>query len=130
MCIRCRGHIFTELLRSNDRVIHPDRWEGFIKYAAEMGSGVTIHIRIIQIGSGIQKLTGGDSHTHRQRGNIISLLPFFMELDCLERARYIQGLRECTVRVHGSPLLYAVIRVYGYLQRYITDIAKMEKLKI
>jgi hypothetical protein len=49
MCIRCRGDDFTELLPSSDRgATHTDTdsWEGFMKYAAEIGSGVMIHIPI------------------------------------------------------------------------------------
>jgi hypothetical protein len=48
-----------------------------MKYAAEMGSGAMIHIRFIKIGSGIQKLIRGDSHTERQHGDGISLLSLF-----------------------------------------------------
>jgi hypothetical protein len=37
-----------------------------MKYATEMGSGAMIGIRsFIKIGSGIQKLIGGDTETHR-----------------------------------------------------------------
>jgi hypothetical protein len=44
-----------------------------MKYAVEMGSGATIYIKI---GSGIQTLIGrgGNSQTHRQHGDLISLL--------------------------------------------------------
>jgi hypothetical protein len=50
-----------------------------MKYAVEMGSGAMIYIpSFIKIGSVIQKLTGGDSQTHRQHGNRISLLSFFL----------------------------------------------------
>jgi hypothetical protein len=59
--MRCRGNIFTEPLPSNDRrnkQIY--RWEGFLKYAVEMGSVVIIYIpSFIKIGSGIQKIIGG-----------------------------------------------------------------------
>jgi hypothetical protein len=49
-----------------------------MKYAVEMGSGAMICTpSFIKIGSAIQKLTGGDSHTHRQNDNLISLLLFF-----------------------------------------------------
>jgi hypothetical protein len=50
------------------------------KYAAEMGSGVTIYKYVpsfIKIVSAIQKLIGGDSQKHRQHGDLISLLLFF-----------------------------------------------------
>jgi hypothetical protein len=47
-----------------------------MKYAVEAGSGVMIYIpSFIKIGSGIQKLIGGD--TQRQHGDRISLLQFF-----------------------------------------------------
>jgi hypothetical protein len=46
-----------------------------MKYAVEMGSVAMIYIpSFIKIGSGIQKLMGGDSQTHRQHGDHISLL--------------------------------------------------------
>jgi hypothetical protein len=50
-----------------------------MKYAVEMGSGAMIYIpSFIKIGSGIQKLMrGGGSQTHRQHGDLISLLLFF-----------------------------------------------------
>jgi hypothetical protein len=39
-CISCRGNMFTEPLPSNDsRDRHTDGWEGFMKYAIEMGLG-------------------------------------------------------------------------------------------
>jgi hypothetical protein len=46
-------------------------------YAGEMGKGVMIYITsFIKIGSGIQKLIGGDSQTHRQYADRIRLLPY------------------------------------------------------
>jgi hypothetical protein len=50
-----------------------------MKYAVELGSGVMTYIpNFIKIGSGIQKLMGGgDSQTHRQHEDRISLLSFF-----------------------------------------------------
>jgi hypothetical protein len=61
------GIHFTEALPSNDRRdthTDTDLWEGFIKYAVEMGSGAMIYIpSVIKIGSGIQKLIGG-IHRH------------------------------------------------------------------
>jgi hypothetical protein len=46
-----------------------------MKYAVEMGSGAIIYIpSFIKIGSGIQKLILGDTQTHRQHGDLISLL--------------------------------------------------------
>jgi hypothetical protein len=46
-----------------------------VKYAFEIGSGVMIYVpSFIKIGSGIQKVTMGDSQTHRQHGHRISLL--------------------------------------------------------
>jgi hypothetical protein len=51
---------------------------GIYKYAAEMGSGAMIYItNFIKTGSGIQKLIGEDSQTHRRHGDRISLLSFF-----------------------------------------------------
>jgi hypothetical protein len=45
-----------------------------MKYTVEMGSGAIIYIpSFIKIGSGNQKLIGGDSHTHRQHCDFINL---------------------------------------------------------
>jgi hypothetical protein len=50
-----------------------------MKYAADMGSGAMIYIpSFIKIGSSIQKLLGGiHIQTHREHGDLISLLSFF-----------------------------------------------------
>jgi hypothetical protein len=49
-----------------------------MRYAVEMGSGDMIYIpRFTKIGSGIQKLIGMDSQTHREQCNLISPLLFF-----------------------------------------------------
>jgi hypothetical protein len=46
-----------------------------MKYAVEMGSVAMIYIpSFIETGSGIQKLVGGDTQTHRQVGDPISLI--------------------------------------------------------
>jgi hypothetical protein len=43
-----------------------------------MGSGAVIYVpSFIKIGSGIQKLIGGETHTDRQQRDLISLLYFF-----------------------------------------------------
>jgi hypothetical protein len=49
-----------------------------MKYVVEMGSGVMTYMQsFIKIISGIQKIIGGDTQTHRQHGDHISLLTFF-----------------------------------------------------
>jgi hypothetical protein len=49
-----------------------------MKYAVQMGSGAMICVpSFIKIGSGIQKLIRGDTQTHRQHGDLISILLFF-----------------------------------------------------
>jgi hypothetical protein len=51
-----------------------------MKYAVEMGSVAMIYIAsFIKIGSDIQKLIGGIQQTHRQHGDRISLLSFFLK---------------------------------------------------
>jgi hypothetical protein len=46
-----------------------------MKYAVEKGSGAMIYIpNFIKISSGIQHLIGKYKQTHRQHGDIISLL--------------------------------------------------------
>jgi hypothetical protein len=43
-----------------------------MKYAIEMGSDAMIYIlSLIKIGSGIQKLTRGDSQTHRHTDSMV-----------------------------------------------------------
>jgi hypothetical protein len=43
-----------------------------------MGSGAMICLpSFIKIGSGIQNLIGGEEYTHKQEGDLISLLLFF-----------------------------------------------------
>jgi hypothetical protein len=43
-----------------------DIWEGFMKYAVEMGSGVMIYMpSFIKTVSGVQKFRGGDTQTER-----------------------------------------------------------------
>jgi hypothetical protein len=60
-----------------DTHIDTDRWDGFMKYATEMGLGAMIYVpSFIKIGSGIQKLIRG-IRRHRQHGDDISLLLFF-----------------------------------------------------
>jgi hypothetical protein len=50
-------------------------------YAVEMGEGGMIYITsLIKIGSGIQKLTEGDSRTYRQYADLISLLSYSEKL--------------------------------------------------
>jgi hypothetical protein len=51
-----------------------------MNYAVEMGSSAMIYIpNFIKIGSGIQKLLRGIYiQTHRQHGDLISLLIFFL----------------------------------------------------
>jgi hypothetical protein len=50
---------------------HIDSWEGFMKYATDMGSNVMTYIRsFIKIRSGIRKLIGGDTHTDRQTAKL------------------------------------------------------------
>jgi hypothetical protein len=49
-----------------------------MKYSVQMGSGALIHTpNFIKIDSAVQKLIEGESQTHRQHGDLISLLLFF-----------------------------------------------------
>jgi hypothetical protein len=49
--------------------------EGFYEVTVQMGSHTTICIpSFIKIDSGIQELISGDSQTHSQQGDFISLL--------------------------------------------------------
>jgi hypothetical protein len=47
------------------KTIQTHGWEGFVKYAIEMGSCAMTYIpSFIKRGSGIQKLIGGGMHIH------------------------------------------------------------------
>jgi hypothetical protein len=49
-----------------------------MKYAVEIGSGAMIYIVSFRnIDAGIQKLIGGETETHRQQCDLISLLLYF-----------------------------------------------------
>jgi hypothetical protein len=68
MCIRYRGNVFlpSRCLAAIGLYTyrHTDRWEGFMKYAVEMGSGTMIYVpSFTKIGSTIQKLIGRDTQT-------------------------------------------------------------------
>jgi hypothetical protein len=53
-----------------------DWWEGFMKYAVEMGSGAVIYTpSLIKMCSGVHKLIWG--FTERQHGDLVSLFLFF-----------------------------------------------------
>jgi hypothetical protein len=55
--------------------------------AVEMGSGFLIYVQsFIQIGSAIQKLMRGNSHTDRQKSDLISLLFFLNKESRLKMA--------------------------------------------
>jgi hypothetical protein len=59
---------------------HTERWEGFMKYAVEMGSGAMIYILSFKkIGSATRNVDKEDTQTHRHHGDLISLLLFFQE---------------------------------------------------
>jgi hypothetical protein len=65
VCIRCRCNVFTKPLPSNDKG-DTDKWEGFMKYAVEMGSGAIIYIpSFIKISSIIRRLIGEEIHRRR-----------------------------------------------------------------
>jgi hypothetical protein len=64
-----------------------------MKYAVEMGSPDMIHIpSFIKIGSGIQTLIGG--YSHRQHGDTMSLLLFFLNKE--SRLKIISQKIHCT----------------------------------
>jgi hypothetical protein len=55
-----------------------------MKYAVETASGAMIYITsFIKIGSSIQKLIKGDTQTHRQHDDLISLLLFFQNKESM-----------------------------------------------
>jgi hypothetical protein len=68
-----------------------------MKYAVEMGSGVMIYIpSFIKIGSGIHKLIRGDTQTHRQHGDLLSLLLFFQNTESRLKTGGVNLLAQAT----------------------------------
>jgi hypothetical protein len=58
-----------------------------------MGSGAVIYVpRFIKIGSGIQKLISGNTHTHRQQRDLISL--FFQNKESMMIRKQMRGKRK------------------------------------
>jgi hypothetical protein len=63
---------FLTTIRDTHTYIHTGCWEGFMKYAVEVGSGAMIYIpSSIKIGSGILKLIEW-IHRHTDRMEILS----------------------------------------------------------
>jgi hypothetical protein len=61
-----------------------------------MGSGAMIYVpSFIKIGSGVQKLIGGDTqtHTHRKQRDLISLLSFQNKESRLTRRRWKDNIK-------------------------------------
>jgi hypothetical protein len=77
VCIRCRFSFRTESLPSNDRGVHiqTHRLMGRI-YKVRRRDGLKCHDiqSLIKTGLGIHKLIWGDTQTHRQHGDRISIL--------------------------------------------------------
>jgi hypothetical protein len=66
--------------------------EGFMKYAALVVSGAMIYIpSLIKIGSSIQKSKRGftDTRTHRQHGDLISILLFLICFPYFEKMKVV-----------------------------------------
>jgi hypothetical protein len=69
----------------------------FLNYAVKMGSGAMISVSsFIKIGSGIQNLIGGDTQTHRQQGDLISLLLAFQNRE--SRQKNTKGSRKIVIK--------------------------------
>jgi hypothetical protein len=76
-----------------------------------MDSGAVIYIpSFIMIGSGIQKLIRGDTqrHTHRQKGDLISLLLFFKnkEISLKNTQDTFTCFGPAVAIIRGSPTLW------------------------
>jgi hypothetical protein len=93
---------------------HTEWWEGFMKYAVEMGSGAIIYIpSFVKIGSCSRKLMGrGGVHRHRQYGDLISLFSFFenkesmlIKINSVTQNSAIQKL-PCILSTSLSSMLY------------------------
>jgi hypothetical protein len=68
-----------------------------MKYAAEMGSGATIYLpNFTQIGSGTQKLIVGNTQRHGQHSDLMSLLLFFQNEECvIKNKRHESAMFNC-----------------------------------
>jgi hypothetical protein len=95
VCVRCRGNVSTMPFPSNNRRTRIDTQEGFMKYAVEIGSCAMICIpSFIKIISTIQKLIRGDTQTHRQHGDRVSLLSLFRDKESRLNTKSI-GINQC-----------------------------------
>jgi hypothetical protein len=75
-----------------------------MKHAFELGSVAMIYIpSFINIGSSIQKLIGGNSQTHRQHGDRMSLLSFLAYFPYLKNESRLMR-SPCCLCVCESPL--------------------------
>jgi hypothetical protein len=78
-----------------------------MKYAIVLGSGVIIPIQVfMKTGSGIQKLIGGDTQTHRQHGNRILLLLFFQNKESGLKSNQLRYLRRKEQEILRYRMLY------------------------
>jgi hypothetical protein len=68
-----------------------------MKYAAEMDSGAMIYLpNFTQIGSGTQKLTVGNTQRHRQHCDLMSLLLFLQNEECvIKNKRHESAMFKC-----------------------------------
>jgi hypothetical protein len=79
LCIHCHGNVFTKSLPSNDRGTHiqTHRLMGGI-YEVHHPDWLRCHdVWVYEDWSRCSKVSRGDSQTHRQYGDLISLLLFF-----------------------------------------------------
>lgn len=81
-----------------------------MKYAAEMGSSAMIYLQnFTQIGSGTQKLIVGNTQRHRQHIDLMNLLLFFQNEECV-----IKETWKCNVQMQHTEtwpfFLFAYVR--------------------
>jgi hypothetical protein len=90
-----------------------------MKYVTEMSSGATLYIpSFSKIVSGIQKLMDeGDTQTHREHGDCISLLLFFnnkeTRLKCISPVSFLFRIAERTDSTQYIKLLHTSTNRYG-----------------
>jgi hypothetical protein len=100
-CVAMKGDTLTE-------------WEGFMKYAVEMGSGGMIYVPgFMKIGSIIQKLRGGDTQTrwrsHKPNFIFLKICSYSKSTACNQRVFMVSEIR---VNNYHPPRVWYFYRKY------------------
>jgi hypothetical protein len=98
------------------------------KYSFEVGSGAIICIKSsVKIGSGIQKLTGGDLWSHRQHSDVISLL--LVAILSLATCRMLVSYSADFYPEHGGDKFLRNVGSHTYYRRCVPEDGSMSNFR-